>query len=120
MHHFDCAVCWHQSSHRCPEISHQTGEPELCWLLPASLRFLCVCRMLPAPLMTYQYQRSFIKAASESQSGLPGLKLSGSFLIAIASATYSAAVSIQAEIPVFVFSPAEMCFKNGLENGKIG
>ena len=26
----------------------------------------CVCRMLPAPLMTYQYQRSFIKAASES------------------------------------------------------
>lgn len=55
-----------ESRRQCPEVSQQAGEPEF---LPAPL--LCVSRMLPAPLMTYQYQRSFIKAASESFTPLP-------------------------------------------------
>lgn len=40
-------------------------------LLDLNCSLLCVSRMLPAPLMTYQYQRSFIKAASESFTFLP-------------------------------------------------
>lgn len=97
---------------------------------PTLLAFTCihpVSRMLPAPLMTYQYQRIFIKAASESFTHLPLIYLSVAFrdgawiwlfcgigLFEMAAITYYATLLITAEIPVFVFGPTEADFINGL------
>lgn len=51
-----------------PRSRTKAANPELLFLYPSSHStpdISSVSRMLPAPLMTYQYQRSFIKAASE-------------------------------------------------------
>lgn len=77
--------------------------------------------------MTYQYQRTFIKAASESFTCLPLIYLSVAFrdgapnwlsgsigLYEMAAISYNAAILITAEIPVFVSGPTEAHFINEL------
>ncbi|KAM9451122.1 rho GTPase-activating protein 26-like [Clarias gariepinus] len=46
----------------CADVELESSEWEIKTITSAIKHYL---RMLPAPLMTYQYQRSFIKAASE-------------------------------------------------------
>ncbi|GAA6068132.1 rho GTPase-activating protein 26, partial [Tachysurus ichikawai] len=51
----------------CADVELESSEWEIKTITSAIKHYL---RMLPAPLMTYQYQRNFIKAASECRSDL--------------------------------------------------